>query len=175
MASNSVSFDTLVNYSKFEDEYAPIRRTSFAMDRRGFVRLFATSAMAFSLGLLGLLPPARRALASSESNNAQTGCSGIMGGDYNDQSASHGCCLCGSNVSSGHCHSGSPGKWHRHDSLTGSGYTIQYFLRPTSCNGKNNWTWPKSGQTWRCADGWYRIWVPGYPYSDHLTVCPSTI
>lgn len=142
-----------------------------ALTRRDFVRLLAAGTSATALGLAGLFSRSSVAVASSESGNAQTGCAGIHGGDYDDTSASHGCCVCGSNISTYYCHSGG---WHRHDTVSGSGYSTTHYLRNSSCNGRNNWTWVKGSTTWRCADGWYRVTTP-LGYSDHDSVCPSVV
>lgn len=158
-----------------EPAQAVINRERLALQRsltrREFARLLGSGVAALVVGLTTLFSRSERALATSESGNAQSGCAGISGGDYDDTSASHGCCICGSDISSYYCHTGG---WHRHDTVSGSGYSTTHYLRPTSCNGKNNWTWNKSGTTWRCADGWYRV-TTQFGFSDHDSVCPSTV
>lgn len=143
-------------------------RAEYGIERRSFLRAAMAFGTVAGLALIGLLPPARKALANGY--DIKQDCNGASAkGNYDGCKA---CCCstvctptpCGGCCTGGDC-------WHRNDGFN-------YWLRPDECvwpGGADNydgWKWKTasgcgqcSGSTpyreWRCHDGWTRIETGG--------------
>lgn len=129
--------------------------------RRTFLERAGAAGTALALGMLGALPPARRAWASH---------SGVNGEGYQivsycpDYAASHNCLPgCGPSTvygdacieAGGHEHYG----WHK-----GSGYSSSFKLRPNECLGGiwDGWLWQYGSPCGNCGNSITRRCHDGY-------------
>jgi hypothetical protein len=143
-------------------------RTPRRFDRREFTQMVMAAGMAAGITVLGWIPQPRPASAGHTTYSIHSNCAGINYGSY---AGSTGCCSCGSQVHSAYC---AGNNWHRHDTVSGSGYSITYSIRTASCDGRNAWRWTRSGNQWRCSDGRARTTTPSGSSTTN-TVCPRRL
>jgi hypothetical protein len=155
----------------------PVRRGSITspgasaspVGRRGVLLGMLAVGSGVALSLLGALPPARPRAAYAD-HTTYPSHSDCAGRDWNPApGGSTGCCACGSYIGKEFC---AGNHWHRHDVIAYQGYAYQYFIRDTSCAGKNAWHWTRSGQKWRCSDGKYVVSKGSQVSPPINSVCP---
>lgn len=141
-----------------------------SLSRRDFVRALAATATGIGLATVGILPPARRALASHDSGtkiytNTNGGPCG-PGGYAENHNCSPGCgpsAVCSACCKATGWHKGTVHNWSCESGPTG---TLCYLLRPDACTSADpdadGWLWNPSGSCpscdgtnkWRCHDGY---------------------
>lgn len=158
---------------------APSTRSRSQVTRKEFLRLILAGAIGTGLAAVGVLSPARRAMAThSTPSTTSLGCYGPTRTGHSLYGGTGCCGSCGSIVSSTHCGSDN---WARHHNTASYEYRLR---QPPVCRGKrsngttepspgkNAWFWTRSdtGHVWRCSDGHRR--PLGSTGSWSKLVCP---